>query len=323
MADNRPDVYEDGDVTVYRASSVGQCVRALVASGLGEEEAFGAERKALLERSAAEGNLHEDAVRERLVSEGWDVVSTQEEVEIPVVPGVIVRGHTDGVLAQGPFQVLLEVKSMSTKQFDKWIKKGFREFVKYAWQITCYMQAHPGLNVLYAVKRREDGMIDRTIIPHDEPPIEWKKIKSKILTAESWRRRGELPPCDVKNQWGCPFWYLHEEDGVAEGEIPDDETMVLLQSLLAEYAALKEREQIGDEAADKRKYEINPELMNLIPGDYVHVEVGGETYKVTKSGQTRSWVDLDGMREDGHGPLLDSYTKTKKITYPLVKKVKG
>ena len=327
MADNRPDVYveKDGRV-IYRASSVGQCVRALVASGLGEVALFGADRKALLERSADEGNLHEDAVRSKLEGEGWTVHSTQDEIDVPVIPGVFLRGHTDGVISKPGVtvsdQALLEVKSMSTKQFDKWIKKRFRDFPKYAYQISAYMKGYPGLDAYYVVKRREDGLLDRTVIPHSTPPIQWSTIRKKITTAERWRRKGELPPCDVKNQWGCPFFYLHEEDDFEEAVIPDDEVRKVLEGLVADFVGLKESEKVGKEAGDIRKQEISPEILNLLSGDYVYVEVGGVTYKVTKSGTTRSWVDMAAMREDGHGELLDSYTKTKRIQYPLVKEVK-
>lgn len=326
MADHRPDVYEEGARVVYRASSIGQCVRALVASGLGESSVYGADRQALLDRSAEEGNLHEEAVRERLRSEGWTIHSTQEEVEIPVIPGVIIRGHTDGVISKFGETVsdraLLEVKSMSTKQFDKWMRKKWGEFEKYAWQITAYMAGYPGLDCYYVVKRREDGLMDRTVIPASQPPADWKAIKKKVVTAERWRRKKELPPCDVKNQWGCPFFYLHEEDNFEEIEIPDDEARAVLEQLVAEFVSLKEKERIGMEAADVRKKEISPEIFGLVPGDYIHIEVAGTLYKITKSGQTKSWVDLAAMREDGHGDLLDRYAKTTRIAYPLVREVK-
>lgn len=325
MADNRPDVYEEGGQVVYRASSVGQCVRALVASGLGEQEVFGADRRALLDRSAAEGNLHEQAVIDKLVGEGWKVIHAQETVEIPVIPGVIVRGHTDGVL-QSPHhpnpQVLLEVKSMSTKQFDKWMKRRFDAFPKYAFQISAYMRAHPDLDALYVVKRREDGLLDRSALSHSLPPVQWSVIRKKITTAERWRRKGELPPCDVKDQWGCPFFYLHEEADLEEVVIPDDEIRMALEGLIADFVALKEKERLGEEAGELRKKEVSPEILRLLSGDYLHVEVGGTIYKVTKSGTTRSWVDMAAMREDGHGDLLDAYTKTRRVEYPLVREVK-
>ena len=327
-ADHRPDVYVDqnaGGVVVYRASRIGSCIRGLVAAGLDYDEQRPANVKELLRTSADEGNLHEAAVIEKLIADGYELVVAQDEVDIPVIPGVVIRGHTDGILRKpGAFngdKGLLEVKSMSKDQFKKWQGGRFRTFTMYAWQASVYMRAYHGFDCLYVVKDRNNGTLDITLIPASSPPVPWADIKKKVVTAERWRRKGELPPCDVKNTWGCPFFYLHDEEESGEGFIEDADAEAALRELLIQYREFKPVEDAGKEAERIRKEQLSDPIYSLIPGDSVQIDVDGQWYKLTKSGQTRSWVDTEAMRRDGHETLLEQYTQTKRINYPLIREV--
>jgi hypothetical protein len=237
LGDNRPSVYLEGENVIYRASSLGSCVKYLVASSLGYEDQRGAKWDDLLERSAEEGNLHEDAVIAKLkTTEQVDVLHQQDEIQVQVIPKVFIRGHCEGVLnyPDRPNE-LLEIKSMSTKQFAKWQNHQFGAFERYAWQISCYMQAFPDYDVRYIVKRREDGYMVELTIPAHEPPIPLSVIRKKVLIAEKYRRKGQLPPCDIANQWGCPVWYLHDEEEDQEIEPLTEEMVTILGELAAEY----------------------------------------------------------------------------------------
>ena len=329
MADNRPNVYEENGVMVYRASSIGMCVRALVALGRDNyEEAMGKERVDLLKRSAEEGDLHEEGVRQKLIREGWKVLSTQDVVEIPIIKGVIIRGHTDGVLlppaGQPLHETLLEVKSMSNKVFDRWIKQGFDGFLKYAYQISTYMQAHPNRDVLYVAKRREDGLEDRRIIPANAPPVNFKVIRQKILTAESHRRkRSSFPACDVskQDQWWCPLWYLHdeaEEEDIAEMSAEDQ---AVLSDIIPERIRLKGIEDAGKEAEKERKA-LDKEILNLMGGtDKTIVEIDGEKYQITQVGGGGSNWDMTTMQAD-YGEEILKYESPYRYKYPKITKKK-
>ena len=323
MGDDRPNVYIDPDGTVvYRASSVGMCVRALVAVGVGNyEEALGKDRADMLIRTAAEGDLHEEAVRSKLAREGWTVHSTQNVVDIPVINGVVIRGHTDGVLSlKNDPHHLLEVKSMSNRRFDRWVKQGFDGFLKYAYQISAYMQAFEEMDVLYVVKRREDGFEDRRIIKAGESPIPFKEIKRKILTAESHRRSkgAGFPACDVPSseQWWCPFFYLHEEVMDEEAEELTDEMIAVLADLIPKRAELSELEKEGVTAEKERK-SLDKEILNLMGKgrDKVIVEVDGVDWQITRV--SGGGVSLDqGMLRSDLGEEIMKYERPYRFEYP-------
>lgn len=321
MADNRPSVYVEDDKVIYRASSVGDCTRALVASSMGHEERRGKEVNELLSRSANEGNLHEDAVRQLLVKEGWEVLGEQDVTEVRVLPGVFIRGHTDGVmLSPDGEEMLLEVKTMSTKQFAKWQTGQFKQFPKYAYQISCYMRGHRGLDVMYMVKRREDGMISRLVIPGDEPPVSWGKVAAKVALSERARKKGDYPKCDVANQWGCPFWYLHDEVDPEDGltDLSDDE-IVIIGDLAQGYLELKALEEAGKEAEGIRKANFNRQLLNML-GEMqnVIVEHEGALYKVRRGGGGGSRFDKDQFIEDYGLEEYQKYVTKYSYSYPVV-----
>lgn len=331
MADDRPDVYvEDSGLIVYRASSVGMCVRALVVSGRGQhDEAIGKDRSDMLERTADEGNLHEGAVRQKLVKEGWEVISTQEQVDIPVIKGIVIRGHTDGLMELAGDQHLLEVKSMSTKRFARWQKEGFEGFIKYAYQISSYMQAYPEHDVLYVVKRREDGLEDRQIISAGQAPISWKGIRKKILTAEAHRRkRTSFPACDVppSEMYWCPFWYLHDEKIDEDATEMTDEMRQILIELVPRRMELSEIEQQGKDAAEARK-SIDKEILNLMGSDRSQVIVDfDEDNDVQITRVTGGSTSLDtGKLKSDLGDKYSEYEKPYSFSYPkiTIKQKKG
>lgn len=307
---------------IYRMSASGDCVRALVAKQYEHEEVRWEDTKKLLERSADEGVLHEKAVKDKLIADGWEIFGEQDEYVIQILPGVLLVGHGDGFARKDKGTFLLEVKSMSSKQFAKWISKGFDNFPRYAAQITSYMTANPKMDVMYVVKRREDGLINTTFIEAQRTPIPFKTIKSKILTAERYRRKGDYPPCD-ENTWGCPFGYLHDEDveGGASAELTE-EMEAVLSDLVRLYREFQVREKDGEEAADERKMKIVPSMMNILgANDLVEVEVDGKMWTVRRTRQDRKWIDLDRLRAD-MGEEIKKYEENRPIEFPVVREKK-
>lgn len=323
MGDNRPSVYAEGDNIIYRASALGSCVKYLVASYLGYEDQRGQKMDDLLDRSANEGNLHEAAVIEKLrESEGLDVILQQEEINIQIIPKVFVRGHCEGILnyPDKPNE-LLEIKSMSTKQFAKWQNHKFGAFDRYAWQISAYMQNFPDYDVRYIVKRREDGFITELSIPANQPPIPLSVIRKKVLTAERYRRKMELPPCDTTNQWGCPVWYLHDEEEDDKSSEPLTEEMVaILGELAKEYRELKAIEDAGKVAEESRK-KINPELLNMLGKlDQGVGEYEGRKFQVTRRKGGGKRIDR-AKAEEILGDRIEEIETAYRYEYPIVKEI--
>lgn len=152
------------DKTVFRMSAAGHCPRALSALIRDiEPEA----KPAWLEQSAEEGNWHEKRIKDMLRSEGYEVFDEQRELEI-ICPDIRIVGHIDGMVRRNGKSQLLEIKSMSQYEFDRWIRGRFNEFPEYAAQISLYMHCTID-DVLYIVKNRNNGHIDRS--EFTKPPV--------------------------------------------------------------------------------------------------------------------------------------------------------
>lgn len=338
--DDRPIVYPDGDKMIYRASAVGDCLRALVAAGL-QYEAL--PDPAYLTRAAAEGNLHEPDIVDKVLGMGLEDTGAQDELDVQVVRNqVYLRGHMDGNLhgamvkvvphlregspvpLQSDEHAVLEAKTMSRRIFEEWQRGRFGVKVRYAYQVSTYMYGagravgKDFLPALYAVKRRDDGFMEYTWIP--EPPIKWERIRKRVLDAERWRLRGELPPCDIDRQWGCAYWFLHEED---DGEMApvvsvSDEIKGMLAEILPVYRDAKDREKAAKLEADEMKDRIH-QLMD-------------QATKVDVEGYTVSWVTQHREKTDYKRMIADmgitdeqlaKYKEPFVVEYPLVKEKKS
>ena len=231
MSDDRGIGYREGNHSIYRASGIGYCLTRIVAYMLDYKEAPGQFQNKILTDAAREGNLHETSIIDRLIEDGYRIDETQTEVELQIFPRVYIRGHTDGIAfpprAQKPRA--LEVKTMSKDRFKKWIGSGkdtaermaSGAWDRYAWQISTYMHIL-NMPAIYVVKNRDSGRLE--IDELKVPPIPLAEIQKKVIAAEKWRKRGELPPCVAASgdQFFCPFPFLHE-DTSGFGVEPDNE----------------------------------------------------------------------------------------------------
>jgi len=149
---------------VFRMSEAGMCLRALSAEYLGYKPEA---KPDWLETAAEEGRWHEERLVQEINKDNIVIHDRQLEVKIET-PSFTLLGHIDGKVdywknARVDNTKLLEIKSMSQYEFDRWMKGKFNEFPEYADQIACYMQA-TGLNeTAYYVKNRSSGYIDKAI----------------------------------------------------------------------------------------------------------------------------------------------------------------
>jgi len=169
-------------------SSVGYCPRALSAQRLGYPVEPAPD---WLERAAEEGNKHEEWIVEEL-RKTLVVFHQQKEVRLGY-PNFIMVGHIDGKVQDRDLQrpeQLLEIKSMSQYEFDRWMRGKFNEFPSYAAQITCYMKGTELSECLYLVKNRSSGYIDRAVLK--ETPANINEIIAKLEIVEECVAKQEL-----------------------------------------------------------------------------------------------------------------------------------
>jgi len=184
--------------TVFRMSSCGYCPRRLGYRRLGYEALPTPD---WLATSADEGQWHEQRIKDELRADDIAVYAEQEDLRLEY-PSFVLTGHIDGKVNDHGNEQLLEVKSMSPFEFDRWMRGRFVEFPAYADQLTVYMEATGLKEALYIVKNRSTGYKDIQIIK--EQPSNIHDIEMKLLRVESLVPAGEL--CQEEfdpNNWEC------------------------------------------------------------------------------------------------------------------------
>jgi len=177
-------------------SSAGKCPRALSAQLLGVE---GEAIPDFVMRAAEEGNWHEARIIEKL-KEQDNIFDQQLEVVLEY-PSFNLIGHIDGKVQDYDLQrgvKLLEIKTMSQYEFDRWMKGRFEAFPNYATQITCYMEATGLDECLYIVKNRSSGYEDRQVLT--KKPLQMEKIVNDLAFTVNYVKDEELAPADFAPQ---------------------------------------------------------------------------------------------------------------------------
>jgi hypothetical protein len=282
MGDDRPNVYLDDttNMWVYRASSLGNCVKGLVAARL-QYEAFPFPDW-LLEKFE-QGNAAEPMLIKRFLdyqhgNDTWVMLDPETEssyvnrdhtfyphvkyggshdgqftCEVPVGTTAVIRGHMDGIAESNAGErVVVECKAFAQSYWDKYQKGGIEAFPYYATQLSLYMHA-TGLPGLFVVGLKdENGLITDTtelIVDRFEKPIlPLGKLKARVAQIEKIAASGELPACD-QNQYPCQYVYLHDDDEDDNTEVTVDPDLDVLAEKYSKGMELeKEGKRIKEEA---------------------------------------------------------------------------
>lgn len=184
--------------TIFRMSECGYCPRRLSYQRL-DYEALPAPK--WLETSAEEGRWHEERIKEEIKADGIAVYAEQEEVRLESANFTLL-GHIDGVINDHGIEKLLEVKSMSQFEFDRWMRGQFSEFPQYADQLTAYMVATNLNRALYIVKNRNNGYVDKRNI--EGQPSNFMAIVNRLIAVESTTHLSALVPVEFdSSSWEC------------------------------------------------------------------------------------------------------------------------
>jgi hypothetical protein len=198
---------------------------------------------------AKEGWLHEKAIVEDLRGEGLTVKHdevcpicsngnfTARGIHIGRDFGqFLLTGHMDGLVIDKThkyltrdYSAVLEVKSKSQGEFERWMKERWRGFEDAATQLTVYMVLNAlqdvlidgfkpedfdnlgtGLEALYVVKNRNTGFCDK--FTQQGTPLNFSEILAKINTIEGCVQKGETVPVEpdwssLRCKW-CNYKFL-------------------------------------------------------------------------------------------------------------------
>lgn len=225
-------------------SSAGYCPRILWIDRTGFEFEKKEQPPVWLAMAANEGKWHEKRIVDELRTKGYEITDQQKELVLEEDLFKLV-GHIDGIKDK---EELLEIKSMSQFQFDRWMRGGFDEFPEYRDQLACYM-AGTGLNrAYYVIKNRNSGSIQ--YYPFVGLPVDMIEIIDKFFNIEMWIAENPGIPYPAEynpNSYECR-WCLNKELCLPQQEdlTPEQE------SVLDEAAELyREGKQLEAVAKDK------------------------------------------------------------------------
>ena len=204
---------------IYHVSSCGYCAKALSFRRLGIS---GKEKPELVSTAAEEGNLHETAIKAKLISDGYRVFAEQQ-VFFKKTELFDLIGHIDGKVMPPELPestMLLECKSMSEFEYNRWLRGNFHEFRTYAAQLSCYFQMTGLDKALYIVKNRNSGAtvkpypiisVNSPVLPAFDSiiakltHIETLALQNKCVEVEFDPSALECRRCDYINYCAPPF----------------------------------------------------------------------------------------------------------------------
>lgn len=219
QADHRPITYVEDDYVVYRASAIGGCPTALIASRLGIEPGGtpGAVREV-----ADRGVECEGIALAKLADQGWEVWGQQDTIEREhVLAGgqmVLVRGHCDAqARLPGSVLALVEVHSRQPDEFVRIREGRLQPPARKLWQASTYAAILGYSAVAYVAICRETEEVWPVL--YTPPPYAWKQVVERIEEVEEAVAWGEVPTCygDGTEGW-CPYYDLHQRRPHQEAE---------------------------------------------------------------------------------------------------------
>lgn len=222
MGDDRPARYVEGDRVIYRASQLGACpnvfsylAQDLVPAGVPEWLQTKYDEGNTLERPIIDGFM--ETVKDTMNKDAMDYQAT---VELQVLPGIYVRGHTDGISRNVDLLPtnIVEAKAFGDDYWARWQSKGLEGFPEYKWQVTCYMLG-TDLPCWFVVGHKSpDGtkIIEIESVLVTRSPYTMIQLKKRIAMLEEIIEEDVRVPCEV--MYPCPFFYMHvdQEEGTRE-----------------------------------------------------------------------------------------------------------
>lgn len=206
------------DEIIYRASTLGGCLRKLWAARSGmEAKPPTAKMQAIFDR----GHELEPIILELLTSQGWTLTDHQGEVIFAVhqpadtatYKTLSVVGHYDAMGSHPQFtqgrSLPVDVKGFGPDLIREYLGHQLSNLPHYEWQQSVYAIGCGVSQYVMPVYDKENEMILRSsLYPHDAQ-VTIDMIEQKLLIVERMFINSEMPDCEVS--YPCPFYYLHDE----------------------------------------------------------------------------------------------------------------
>jgi hypothetical protein len=292
MGDDRPNVYLEGDLVVYRASSLGHCTRALMAA---RRHYSPVPYPDWMYDRFEEGNVAEPIIMARFQEDNPDWTlhtdEAQDEITLKITDNVIVRGHIDGLATRNVTKCVVEAKALGPDWFNKFKRNGFDGLPDaYAWQVSIYMHALNAQKAVLVAGQKIEGKITPQSEFHylwvDQPPFTLKQITERVMSVENNVDAADWPDC--LNEFLCQYPYLHDEPEITELEGDTAAQVNKWAEIWAEAAqhesiAKKLKAQVKEEMslwdATDKKYSTGTWKLTLVEEDVAEKTVTRKAYK--------------------------------------------
>lgn len=308
--DDRPPVYEEDGIVVYRASSVGKlCDRALWLARTGVPTS---PTPLVLADAYVTSANNEQLAIDLFVDEYMiDVTDQQMRVEVPV-PGTdaVIRGHLDGL---GHDKVMERTGVVEVKCINEtsWGARGVDLYAGWREQVMLGMRGAETDLCWMVWGKKVDGVVDDvsySVVEYDRRVV--AAVFDKVRRVERAVREGQALVCPEET-WGCPYWQLHE-DGGDEEVVADTE----IAEIAADVDRLAMEQKVLKDEWSKRRDELARLVEERDVGGRLVGGGGWPTFRVTIVTPTRSGWDEEALSRDG--VELDKY-KVKTEGSPYVK----
>jgi hypothetical protein len=267
--------------------------------------------------------------------------SDQVRVEAPVLPGVIVRAHLDGVceLVKVPEgwtreqdtdgkRFIVEAKALGDALWEKWKKVGIDIIDHYPWQVSAQMKG-AGLPCVFVVGHKDKTgkvfEIDYKIL--DELPVKWIEVIKKIKMVEAGTI--EDTDCPTPFMYPCPFFPLHNplvqagKTGMItlDDDNSDRQERVLLLSLAEQLEEHRVKEKHHKEMKDNAQKAVNEWLDEhgfkggtLSVGAYIVNDIVSDKPGAINGGlMEEAGLDPDKYRGKGYTVRYATVTRKKDV----------
>jgi len=266
----------------FRMSHAGTCPRKISLEYTGHEFL----PPDFLMTAAAEGHLHEKAVKELLRTEKNIITDEQMEIKLEY-DNYSFLGHIDGVIKlcdNGVFSEpkLLEIKSMSQGEYNRWIKGNFSEFPQYAIQLSLYMTALNMREAFYVVKNRNTGQVDKRFIP--KPLMDLTPVIDKFNAIERAVSEGHTIEADFNpdslecRRCQAKFFCIKADAKDVSVIINETECKTALNDFRLGQKCLDEGERLINSAKATFKKNLNNGRLNFGPITAAEIKVKRQSY---------------------------------------------
>ena len=313
-----PIVQVGSDAVIYRASSLGSCLRRLWASRMGYAPKA---PPPALQKVFDEGHELEASILYALVKEhGWQIVPGSEQQELTLHIGsnyedkqLFIVGHVDAIGRPpgGNHDMPIDAKAFAQSTMDKFMGEGILSFPHYVFQQSFYATAYGVGSFCMPLWNKDKGILENVMV-YDKPPAAYDELADRIYHVEYLAENNiTAPEIQCTADWGCPYDYLHD---VRPQDALEANQEATARAYLAVTSKIKELE--------GTKKILSTQLLEHVPytDDLRSFTANGVTVSVVNNPKRLNTQAVKELLTSAEVPLEDFYTEGSGVSVRVTAK---